>query len=109
MGFTRQIETGRSERLATTLSYIRRGEPDLTQRQIAILMLVCWTAGPHKVGVLAKTIGIHKPVVSRAIRSLRNLGLVDFYRDDDTDKRLVYVVATPASHQFLERMESTSA
>ena len=35
------------------IAYVRSGEPDLTNRQMALLMLVYLTPGPHTVRGLA--------------------------------------------------------
>jgi len=48
------------------IEYVRSGEPDLTNRQMALLMLVYLTPGPHTVRGLARTLGVSKPVVTRA-------------------------------------------
>ena len=40
------------------IQYVRSGEPDLTNRQMALLMLVYLTPGPHTVRGLARTLGV---------------------------------------------------
>ena len=52
------------------IGYVRSGEPDLTNRQMALLMLVYLTPGPHTVRGLAKMLGVSKPVVTRALNTL---------------------------------------
>ena len=44
------------------IAYVRSGEPDLTNRQMALLMLVYLTPGPHTVRGLARVLGVSKPV-----------------------------------------------
>ena len=39
------------------IAYVRSGEPDLTNRQMALLMLVYLTPGPHTVRGLARVLG----------------------------------------------------
>ena len=56
------------------IAYVRSGEPDLTNRQMALLMLVYLTPGPHTVRGLAKVLGVSKPVVTRALNTLGALG-----------------------------------
>ena len=41
--------------MQTLISYVRSGQPDLTNRQMALLMLVYLTPGPHTVRGLAKS------------------------------------------------------
>ena len=59
---------------AATVKLVRSGEPDLTNRQMALLMLVYLTPGPHTVRGLAKVLGVSKPVVTRALNTLGALG-----------------------------------
>ena len=40
------------------IAYVRSGEPDLTNRQMALLLLVYLTPGPHTVRCLARTLGV---------------------------------------------------
>ena len=68
------------------IAYVRSGEPDLTNRQMALLMLVYLTPGPHTVRGLAKVLGVSKPVVTRALNTLGALGYLRRERDQD-DRR----------------------
>ncbi len=83
------------------IAYVRSGEPDLTNRQMALLMLVYLTPGPHTVRGLAKTLGVSKPVVTRALNTLGALGYLRRERDQD-DRRNVFVVRTSDGADFLE-------
>ena len=56
------------------IAYVRSGEPDLTNRQMALLMLVYLTPGPLTVRGLARSLGVSKPVVTRALNTLGALG-----------------------------------
>ena len=62
------------------IAYVRSGEPDLTNRQMALLMLVYLTPGPHTVRGLAQKLGVTKPVITRALdamgKTVRHLGPV---------------------------------
>ena len=73
------------------IAYVRSGEPDLTNRQMALLMLVYLTPGPHTVRGLAKILGVSKPVVTRALNTLGALGYLRRERDQD-DRRNIFVV-----------------
>ena len=41
----------------TLINYVRSGQPDLTNRQMALMMLVYLTPGPHTVRGIAKGLG----------------------------------------------------
>ena len=83
------------------IAYVRSGEPDLTNRQMALLMLVYLTPGPHTVRGLARLLGVSKPVVTRALNTLGALGYLRRERDQD-DRRNVFVVRTSDGADFLE-------
>ena len=86
------------------IAYVRSGEPDLTNRQMALLMLVYLTPGPHTVRGLAKVLGVSKPVVTRALNTLGALGYLRRERDQD-DRRNVFVVRTKDGAEFLEEFK----
>lgn len=78
-----------------------RGEgPDLSGRQMAILLQVYLLPPPHTVRGLAAELGISKPAVTRA---LDTLGKLDFARRkrDESDKRSVLVQRTVRGSVFL--------
>ncbi|MBA3667032.1 MAG: winged helix-turn-helix transcriptional regulator [Sphingomonas sp.] len=83
------------------IGYVRSGEPDLTNRQMALLMLVYLTPGPHTVRGLARLLSVSKPVVTRALNTLGSLGYLRRERDQD-DRRNVFVVRTNDGANFLE-------
>ncbi len=83
------------------IGYVRSGEPDLTNRQMALLMLVYLTPGPHTVRGLARMLGVSKPVVTRALNTLGALGYLRRERDQD-DRRNIFVVHTTNGANFLE-------
>ena len=83
------------------IGYVRSGDPDLTNRQMALLMLVYLTPGPHTVRGLARVLGVSKPVVTRALNTLGTLGYLRRERDQD-DRRNVFVVRTNNGADFLE-------
>lgn len=83
------------------IDYVRSGEPDLTNRQMALLMLVYLTPGPHTVRGLARDLGVSKPVVTRALNTLGSLGYLRRERDQD-DRRNVFVVRTNDGANFLD-------
>lgn len=83
------------------IGYVRSGQPDLTNRQMALLLLVYLTPGPHTVRGLARILGVSKPVITRA---LNTLGSLDYLRRerDQVDRRNVFVAQTDTGATFLE-------
>jgi DNA-binding MarR family transcriptional regulator len=78
-----------------------RGEaPDLSARQMALMLSVYLGDGPHTVRGLAQTLHISKPAVSRALDRLGELGYVRRERDD-LDRRNVLVQRTATGAEFL--------
>ena len=84
----------------TLVDYVRSGEPDLTNRQMALLMVVYLSPGPHTVRGLARALNVSKPVVTRALNRLGGLGYLRRQRDD-TDKRNIFVAKTAEGAEFL--------
>ena len=87
--------------MRTLINYVRSGEPDLTNRQMALLMLIYLTPGPHTVRGIASALSVSKPVVTRALNTLGSLGYLRRERDQD-DRRNIFVVRTKDGTQFLE-------
>jgi len=83
-----------------TVRSVRSDGPDLSSRQLAVLMTVYLTDETHSVSGLAEALQVHKPVISRALDTLSGLGLVDRRRDED-DRRKVYVERTAKGEAFL--------
>lgn len=84
-------------------AYVRSGLPDLTNRQMAILLTVCTDKGPHTVRGLASILDVSKPVITRALNKLGQLGYLRRQRDS-ADRRNVLVAPTEKGAQFLERI-----
>jgi len=82
------------------LRYVQSGQPDLTNRQMALLLVAGQEQGPHTVRGLAARLSVSKPVVTRALNSLSGLGLVR-RRRDERDRRSVFVDLTPDGDSFL--------
>ncbi|MFD1612031.1 MarR family transcriptional regulator [Sphingomonas tabacisoli] len=90
--------------MRTLLSYVRSGDPDLTNRQMALLLLVYLKPGPHTVRGLAKALNVSKPVVTRALNRLGALGYLRRQRDD-ADRRNIFVAPTREGADFLEHFK----
>lgn len=82
------------------LRYVRSGQPDLTNRQMALLLVTGQEEGPHTVRGLAARLHVSKPVVTRALNSLSALQLVRRRRDEQ-DRRNVFIDLTPEGKDFL--------
>ena len=85
------------------LLQVRDDEPDLSVRQICILLTIYLEAPPHTVRDLASKLDVSKPVITRALDSMGKLGLVSRRRDDE-DKRNVLVQRTVKGALYLERL-----
>lgn len=96
-------ETG--ARLAPWMSalvrYVQSNQPDLTNRQLALLLIVYLLPGPHTVRGLAARLHVSKPVITRALNSLSALGYLRRQRDE-SDLRNVLVEQTPDGNDFLK-------
>lgn len=86
--------------METLVGYVRSGRPDLTNRQMALLMAVYLTPGPHTVRGLAHLLGVSKPVITRALNTLGSLGYLRRERDE-ADRRNIFVAQTDTGADFL--------
>ena len=78
-------------------------EPDLSQRQMAILFIVYLEPPPHTIRGLARKLQVTKPVITRALDSMGKLDLVERKRDE-RDRRNVMVYRTVTGAQYLENL-----
>ena len=79
---------------------VRRDGPDLSARQMALLLTVYLCDPPHTVRGLAVALAISKPAITRALDRLSALGFVKRKRDTE-DRRNVLVQRTVAGSVFL--------
>jgi DNA-binding MarR family transcriptional regulator len=86
-----------------SLAQVRDDAPDLSLRQMTILMTIYMEAPPHTVRGLAAKLHVSKPVITRALDSMGKLGLVSRRRDTE-DKRNVLVQRTVKGVLFLEQL-----
>ncbi|AWJ90704.1 MarR family transcriptional regulator [Azospirillum baldaniorum] len=82
------------------IASVRQDGPDLSARQMAIMLQVYLTDPPHTVRGLAATLNISKPAVTRALDRLSLLGFIKRKRDVE-DKRSVLVQRTVKGSVFL--------
>ncbi|MGE7370173.1 MarR family transcriptional regulator [Neorhizobium sp. NPDC001467] len=85
-----------------TIEQVRREGPDLTIRQMSILLHVYLVPPPHTVRGLAATLGVTKPVITRALDTMGAMALIDRTRDD-RDRRNVVIKRTLAGALYLEK------
>lgn len=89
------------------LVFALRGDaPDLTSRQMALLLVVYTTPPPHTVRGLAELLNAPKPAITRALDALGVKGLIKRKRDE-ADKRSVLVQRTVAGSVFLRTFGDT--
>jgi DNA-binding MarR family transcriptional regulator len=94
--------------MATLVDVVRSDLPDLTNRQMAIMLAVAHEAGPHTVRGLAEWLGVSKPVVTRALNKLTALGYLARKRDRN-DGRNIFVEMTGVGTDFLDQFNSIIA
>lgn len=87
--------------MGTLIGYVQSARPDLTNRQMALLMVVYLLPGPHTVRGLAARLSVSKPVVTRALNTLGALGYLRRQKDE-SDLRNIFVERTPSGQSFLE-------
>ncbi len=79
---------------------VRDDGPDLSARQMAIVLTVYTSPPPHTVAALAEALRIAKPAVTRALDRLSILGFIRRGRDE-ADRRIVHVQRTVKGAVFL--------
>lgn len=82
---------------------VRDGEPDLSARQLAILLTIYLETPPHTVRGLAKKLGVTKPVITRALDTMGKMDLVA-RRRDEADRRNVVIQRTVTGALTVERL-----
>jgi len=86
-----------------SLVLVRDDMPNLTLRQLSILLAVYLDPPPHTVRGLADKLGVSKPVITRALDAMGSLDLVT-RRRDEIDRRNVLVLRTVAGALYLENL-----
>jgi DNA-binding MarR family transcriptional regulator len=79
---------------------VRTNGPDLSQRQLALVLMVYMTPAPHTVRGLAALLNISKPAVTRALDRLSKLGIIR-RKVDENDRRSILVQRTVKGSVFL--------
>lgn len=79
---------------------VRRDGPDLSARQMALLLTVYLTPPPHTVRGLSESMNVSKPAITRALDRLGQMELLR-RKVDETDRRSVLVQRTVTGSVFL--------
>ncbi len=92
----------------TTVSLVRRAGPDLSARQLGVLLTCYLNDGGHTVRGLAASLNVSKPAITRA---LDRLGEFDLARrkTDPADRRSVLVQRTPKGTALLRELRGMLA
>lgn len=82
---------------------VRSKDPDLTSRQMSILLTVYMTEPPHTVRALAADLNVAKPVITRALDTMSKLGLIK-RKKDENDRRSIFIQRTVKGAVFLSEL-----
>ncbi len=83
-----------------SVTSVRRDAPDLSARQMALLLTVYLTPPPHTVRGLADALKVSKPAITRALDRLSELELLR-RKPDEEDRRSVLIQRTVRGSVFL--------
>jgi len=100
-----EMQPAQALRLLHDFSYalVLDHEPDLSPRQMAVLLTIYLEPLPHTVRGLAARLGVTKPVITRALDTLGKLELVS-RRRDDADRRNMLIQRTARGAQAVDRL-----
>jgi DNA-binding MarR family transcriptional regulator len=101
----RNVNAGKALKLwhDVNLHLVHDREPDLSPRQMSILLTIYLEAPPHTVRELAKKLAVTKPVITRALNAMGKFDLLS-RRRDERDRRNVLVQRTVKGALYLERL-----
>ena len=89
----------------TIVSLVRRDGPDLSARQLGVLLTCYLQEGAHTVRGLAADLNVSKPAITRALDRLGELDLAR-RKIDPMDRRSVLVQRTLKGQAFLRDLRS---
>ena len=84
----------------TIVGTVRRDGPDLSARQMAVLLISYLEPGPHTVRGLAFRLDVSKPAITRSLDRLEELGLARRVVDP-ADRRSVLVQRTREGASYM--------
>lgn len=79
------------------------GMADISMRQLSVLLIIYLEAPPHTVRGLAEKLNVTKPVITRALNTMGQAGIVA-RRRDDADRRNVIVQRTVKGALYVEKL-----
>lgn len=83
-----------------TVASVAGDRPDLSARQMAVMLCVYLEEGPHTVRSLAARLKVTKAVISRAIDRLKSYNYIK-RADDPRDRRSIVLRRTPEGINYL--------
>lgn len=89
-----------------TLDLVHDNQPDLSARQMAVLLTVYLEPPPHTVRDLAAKLRVTKPVITRALDTMGRMGLLTRKRDP-ADRRNVLIQRTLEGALAVEQLGDT--
>jgi DNA-binding MarR family transcriptional regulator len=89
----------------TVVSLVRREGPDLTARQLGVLLICYLEDGPHTVRGLAARLAVAKPAITRALDRLEEFAFARRLQDP-RDRRSIVVSRTTEGEAFMEQLRS---
>ncbi len=84
----------------TIVGTVRRDGPDLSARQLGVLLISYLDQGPHTVRGLAAQLDVSKPAITRSLDRLEELGLARRVVDP-ADRRSVLVQRTQEGSSYM--------
>jgi DNA-binding MarR family transcriptional regulator len=87
----------------TMVALVRRDGPDLSARQMAVLLTCYMIDAPHTVRGLALALNVSKPAITRALDRLTDFDLIR-RKIDSTDRRSVLIQRTAKGAAFLREL-----
>ncbi|MEC9342763.1 MAG: MarR family winged helix-turn-helix transcriptional regulator [Pseudomonadota bacterium] len=88
---------------SVSMGLVHDDKPDLTLRQMTILLTIYLEPPPHTVRGLAARLHVTKPVITRALDTMGQMKLVKRRRDEN-DRRNVVIQRTLEGSLFLEAL-----
>ncbi len=91
----------------TLMSTVRdEDSPDLSARQMAILLTIATQSGPHTLRALSERLNISKPAICRALDSLSRMKMAQRVIDKQ-DRRNVFIMPTEMGIRYLANLSET--
>ena len=91
--------------MSILVNYVRSDKPDLPNMQMAVLLIVYMTPGPHTARDLALQLRASKSAISRTLSRLSLLGYVQQERDA-RERRKSIILPTDKGAAFVEDLRT---